>query len=332
MSKTLLAAALICCAPAFGQPLRDLADARHFKIGTAVNPSALANEDYAKTLAREFNQVEPENAMKFGPIHPAADTFNFGPADQVVAFAREHKMAVRGHTLVWHNQNPAWIRELDPEHLAAAMHDHIRGVVGHYAGQVYAWDVVNEAFNDDGTPRKTVWSVNEGYIEQAFRWAHEADPKAILFYNDYSAEAMNPKSDAIYKMVSDFKKRGVPIGGVGLQTHFTKKGQPIEQIEANIKRLTDLGLEVQYTELDIRLPIDDKGAATAEDLDLQAKMYGQLFATCLKFPKCTAIQVWGFTDRYSWIRGTYRGFGAALPFDADYKPKPAYNAIAAALK
>lgn len=320
------------CALAWAQPLRELAAPRHLRIGTAVNPAALSNEDYAATLAREFNQVEPENAMKFGPIHPAEATYNFGPADQVAAFARTHGMALRGHTLVWHNQNPPWVNDLSPERLANVMHDHIRTVVGHYAGQVYAWDVVNEAVQDDGTARKTVWSADPEYIEHAFRWAHEADPKALLFYNDYSAEAMNGKSDAVYRMVRELRGRGVPINGVGMQMHFRKDAPPIEAIEANMKRLTDLGLEVQITELDVRLPTGDQGAAAPADLEAQAKIYGEIVAACRKFPKCTAIQTWGFTDRYSWIPRTYRGFGAALPFDAAFQPKPAYRAIAAALK
>jgi endo-1,4-beta-xylanase len=332
--RILIAAALVCRAAAYGQPLRDLAERHGIRIGAAVNPALLDNAEYAAVLAREFSQAEPENAMKFGPIHPAQATFNFGPADKVAAFAREHKMALRGHTLVWHQQNPAWITNgaLSPEQLAAAMQDHIRAVVGHFAGQVYAWDVVNEAFTDDGAARKTVWSVNPGYIEQAFRWAHEADPKAVLFYNDYSAEGMNAKSAAIFKMAEDFKARGVPLNGIGLQMHFTKRAPSIADIEANLKRITELGLEVQITELDVRLPVGEAGVVDPGDLDAQAKIYGEIVAACRKFPKCTAIQTWGITDRYSWIPRTYRGFGAGLPFDAEFKPKAAYGAIAAALR
>jgi endo-1,4-beta-xylanase len=211
-------AALVCCAAAFGQPLRELADRRGVRIGAAVDPSRLAEPEYAETLAREFNQAEPENMMKFGLIHPAADRYNFAPADAIVAFAREHRMAVRGHTLVWHNQMPPWVAAGNPTpaQLAAILPDHIHSVVGHYAGQVYAWDVVNEAFLDYGSLRGTIWYntpgvglEGTGYIERALRWAHKADPKARLFYNDYAAERVNSKSDAIYKMAKDFKGRGV---------------------------------------------------------------------------------------------------------------------------
>src|SRR5262249_40944013 len=154
--------------------------------------------------------------MKFGPIHPARTTYNFGPADALVAFARTNKMAVRGHTLVWHSQNPGWLTGggFTPTQLSDILQEHINAVVSHYAGQVYAWDVVNEAFNDNGTLRSTFWSDAPGiglagtaYIEQTFRWAHAADPAALLFYNDYSAEQINTKSDAIYKMAQDFKAR-----------------------------------------------------------------------------------------------------------------------------
>jgi endo-1,4-beta-xylanase len=335
------AAALLCCAGIFGQPLREFAERRGVKIGTAVNPARLSEAAYGETLAREFNQAEPENAMKFGPIHPGASTYNFGPADAVVEFAIAHKMAVRGHTLVWHNQNPQWLTggNLTPGQLAEAMLDHIRMVVGRYAGKVSAWDVVNEGFNDNGSLRSTIWydkpgigSTGTGYIERAFRCAREADPKARLFYNDYGAEPVNAKSDAVYAMVKDFKARGVPIDGVGLQMHLTLKPPAIESIEANVKRLVELGLEVQLTELDVRAPVDTAGVATDADMARQAQIYREVTALCLKFPKCTAIQTWGFTDKYSWIPRQFPGTGAALIFDATYAKKPAYAAMAAALR
>ena len=320
--------------------LREAAARRQIRIGTAINPAALANDaDYRETAAREFNQVEPENAAKFGPIHPRQDTYNFGPVDALLDVAKEHNMVVRGATLVWHNQNPAWITKgnFTPAQLSEILHSHIQTVVGRYAGGIYAWDVVNEAFMGDGSLRKTIWSNSPGigqgdtaYIEQAFRWAHTADPKALLFYNDYDAEPINPKSNAIYRMAKDFKRRGVPIDGIGLQMHLTTGAGPMKSINANIRRLTELGLQVQYTELDVRLPLDsDK--PTAKSLATQAKIYGEVTALCLKHKLCTAIQTWGFTDKYSWIPGAYRGMGVALEFDAAFQPKPAYRAMAHAL-
>jgi endo-1,4-beta-xylanase len=316
-----------------GQSLRTLADERSIRFGAAVTPSHLAEPDYAAVLAREFNQVEPENAMKFGPIHPGPKAYNFEPADAIVAFAQAHNMAVRGHTLVWHNQVANWVRNgnFTPEQLASIMHDHINTVVGRYAGKVYAWDVVNEAFESDGSMRKTIWST-PGYIEQALRWTHAADPTALLFYNDFGAEVMNRKSDAIFQMARDLKARGVPLDGIGMQMHLSAKPGPLESMESNIKRLTDLGLEVQLTELDVKLPVDASGVATPEALQAQAKVYRDIVALCLKFPRCTSIQTWGFTDRYSWIPGTNKGFGAALPWDQNYQAKPAYQSLLEALR
>jgi endo-1,4-beta-xylanase len=335
---TILCAAATACAQQGS--LRDLAEHRGIRIGTAVAAVPLRNEPaYAETLAREFNQVEPENAAKFGPIHPQQDKYNFDPVDALVSFAKEHHMAARGHTLVWHKQTPPWLARgnFTAEQLAAILHDHIRSVVGRYAGQIYAWDVVNEAFEQDGTLRKTIWYDTPGiglegtaYIERAFRWAHEADSKALLFYNDYGAEARNAKSDAIYCMAKDFKARGVPINGIGLQMHLTADPPALDRIDANMRRLTKLGLQVQYTELDVRLPVES-GRASEEALATQARIYGDVVGLCVKYKLCTAIQTWGFTDAHSWIPGQYPGLGTGLEFGFDYRPKPAYRAMASAL-
>src|SRR5262249_41587679 len=154
---------------------------------------------------------------------------------------------------VWHQQNPGWVTNgnYTPDQLSSILQSHISTVVGRYAGQIYAWDVVNEGFNDDGTMRSTIWYntpgiglTGTGYIEQALRWAHAADPQALLFYNDYNAESMNAKSEAVYKMAEDFKSRGVPLDGIGLQMHLTANLPQLAGMEANIKRLTELGLQV----------------------------------------------------------------------------------------
>jgi endo-1,4-beta-xylanase len=207
----------------------------------------------------------------------------------------------------------------------------------HYASQVFAWDVVNEALDENGSLKDSPWYNQPGiglaekgsaYIEQAFRWAHEADPQALLFYNENGGEGLNRKSDAIYAMVKDFKRRGVPIDGVGLQMHIAALDFDTAAVAANIARLTALGLQVQITELDVSLPLDSTGLATRDDLLRQAKVYRGVVRACLESPGCTAIQTWGFTDKYSWIGSHTHGTrGAALPFDPSYKPKPAYDAI-----
>jgi endo-1,4-beta-xylanase len=207
----------------------------------------------------------------------------------------------------------------------------------HYAGQVFAWDVVNEALDELGRVKDSVWynqpgvglaDKGTGYVEQAFRWAREADPQALLFYNDNGGEGLNLKSDAIYAMVRDFKRRGVPIDGVGLQLHISQLDLDTAAIAANIARLTALGVQVHITELDVSLPLDASGAARSDDLLGQADVYRRVVRACLQNPGCTAIQTWGFTDKYSWIGSHSHGTrGAALLFDRAYKPKPAYRAM-----
>jgi len=348
--------------------LREAAQSRRFGllIGTAVRPEQLSEAAYSSTLAREFNMVEPEDALKWEVIHPERDSFDFSQADKIVEFAIRHDMKVRGHTLVWHRQNPKWLtnRNFTSAELSQTLEEHIKAVVGHYRGNIFAWDVVNEAFDEvrSGTLRSTIWRDEPGivaaasdepratdiparsehaarspqpysYIERCFRWAHDADPHALLFYNDAEAETVNPKSDAIYAMVSDFRRRGVPIDGVGFQMHVANMHADVPSISGNVKRFAALGLQVHITEMDVALPVDSNGNARQQDLQLQADIYRQIAAACLSYPGCTAIQTWGFTDKYSWIGShSKHSQGAALLFDRDYRAKPAYDALRDALR
>jgi endo-1,4-beta-xylanase len=210
-------------------------------------------------------------------------------------------------------------------------------------GKIFAGDVVNEAFDElqPGKLRSTIWRDQPGiglagngssYIERCFRWAHEADPQALLFYNEAGAEVVNPKSDAIYAMVRDFRQRGVPIDGVGFQMHIEKLRADVASISANIKRFTALGVEVHITEMDVALPVDPNGNPRFEDLQLQADIYREVSTACLFHPGCTAIQTWGFTDKYSRIGShSKHAQGGALPFDRNYGTKPAYEALRNAL-
>ncbi len=348
MKGLALAAAIVCSASGIDiekQTLREVVRGSGILIGTAVRPDQLSETVYASTLAQEFNMVEPEDALKWEVVHPKRESFDFSQADQIMEFATRHNMKVRGHTLVWHQQNPGWLTEgkYTSSELAEILEKHIKTVVGHYRGRIFAWDVVNEAFDElkPGTLRSTIWrdqpgiglaSAGNSYIERCFRWAHEADPRALLFYNEAEAEAVNPKSDAIYAMVRDFLQRGVPINGVGLQMHIANLHADIPSISANIKRLVDLGVQVQITEMDVALPVDTNGNARAGDLQRQADLYGQIATACLLHPGCTAIQTWGFTDKYSWIGShSKKAQGAALPFDRDYRSKRAYQALRKAL-
>jgi endo-1,4-beta-xylanase len=348
------------------QSLRDAAQASGLLAGTAVRPAALSEPAYASTLAREFNMLEPEDALKWEVVHPEPQSYDFSQADQIVDFATRHGMKVRGHALVWHRQNPKWLTEgkYTSGELAEILEKHIKTVVGHYRGKIFAWDVVNEAFDElrPGELRSTIWRDQPGiaiassyelratsnpgrselaarsstqsysYIERCFRWAHEADPQALLFYNEAEAETMNPKSDAIYAMVRDFRQRGVPIDGVGFEMHIAHLNADVASISANIKRFTALGVQVHITEMDVALPVDAEGNARAEDLQLQADIYRQIATACLShrvsYSGCTAIQTWGFTDKYSWIGShSKKTEGAALPFDRNYRAKPAYLAL-----
>lgn len=307
-------------------------------VGTAVRPSQLSETAYASTLARDFNMVEAEDALKWLVLRPDRATFDFRQGDEVVRFAQAHQMKVRGHCLVWGRYNPDWLTQghFTTQQLAELLSEHITRVMKHYAGQVFAWDVVNEALDEKGDVRDSIWYNQPGigsqkgtaYIEQVFRWAREADPQALLFYNEAEGEGMNRKSDAIYAMAKDFKLRGVPIDGVGLQMHVPALDADTPAIAANIARITALGLQVHITELDVSLPVNSDGQPRPEDLTRQANVYRGIVRACLNSAGCTAIQTWGFTDKYSWIGSHSRGArGQALLFDRTYQPKPAYRAL-----
>ena len=365
LTSSLIALSLTFAANQPYATLREVSQRSTILIGAAARPANLSEPAYAATLAREFNMLEPEDALKWETLRPNQQSFDFHQADQLVDFALRHNMKVRGHTLVWHRQNPKWLTEgnFTPAQLSSLLELHIKTVVGHYKGKIFAWDVANEAFDEGprtGQLRSTIWSNDPGiasppsdsaskvppsqtgsklearsskpsYLAQCFRWAHEADPEALLFYNEAEADGVNKKSDAVYAMVRDFKREGIPIDGVGLQMHL-EKPPDIASISANIARFTALGVQVHITEMDVSLPVDANGNATPADLQKQADIYRQVAEACVSHPGCTAIQTWGFTDKYSWIGSHSRKTrGASLPFDRNYQPKPAYEALRKAL-
>jgi endo-1,4-beta-xylanase len=341
LSLVFLCANLLCFAQiCFAQTLREEANRSGMLVGTAINVKYLSESAYISTVAREYNMVEPENEMKWTAIRPNADTFDFSAGDQIVDFAQAHGMKIRGHNLLWHLYNPDWLAKghyTSPQ-LAHLMEEHIEKVTTHYRGKVFAWDIVNEAIDGHGQLRHSIWYDQPGigmadkgtaYIEQAFRWAHAADPDALLFYNDAGAEAVNAHSDAIYAMVEDFRHRGVPINGIGLQMHILNLNPDAKSIQKNINRFVKLGMQVHITEMDVAVPVDaDRKVKNPEDLKKQSEIYAQITKACMKTSGCTALQTWGFTDKYSWIGWfTKHTKGDALPFDRNYQPKPAYTAI-----
>ncbi len=343
--------------PAFSQTpatLREAAGFRNLLVGAAadadengISPSRLTEVDYASTLSSQYSMLEPENAMKWATIHPDQTTYNFEPGDELVTFAQANNMKTRGHNLCWGVYNPDWLvnGNFSASALNQILQQHISTVVSHYQGQVFAWDVVNEAVSDSasgiGTDLKdSIWYdqpgiglSGTGYIEQAFRWARAADPAALLFYNDYNIEQGGPKFEAVFNMAQDFVSRGVPLNGIGIQMHIDAGGSypDLGQLASNMQRLGALGLQVHITEMDAKIP-----AALLTDpteLAIQAATYSSILTVCLQNPNCTAFQTWGFTDKYSWIpSSTNYQYGAALPFDMNYQPKPAFTSLVQTLQ
>jgi endo-1,4-beta-xylanase len=315
--------------------LRTLANGKGRLVGSAVDRgfrySGSDGVTFRSTLAREFSVLTPENDMKHERIHPARDVYRFEPADSLVTFADANSMKVRGHTLIWHQQLASWLTSgsWTTDESKALLVDHVTKVVSHYRGRVLEWDVVNEALGDNGSLRAGFWldHIGRDYVELAFRTARAADPNVALFYNDYNIEGINPKSDSLYALVRDFQSRGVPINGIGLESHFQLGGVP-STLEANIARFAALGLKVHVTELDVRMPLP----STATQLQTQAQNYRDVVSTCFGFPACDLVVMWGFTDKESWIPSTFPGWGAALVFDSFYQHKPAYTSLHDLLK
>ncbi|GAA2606540.1 endo-1,4-beta-xylanase [Paractinoplanes durhamensis] len=308
--------------------LRAAARGTGTKIGTAVDMTALANDaPYAAAVAREFDTVTPENVMKWAEVEPTQGTYNWGPADDLIRFARKNGQAVRGHTLVWHSQNPSWLTEANftPAQLKALLRKHIFDEVGHFKGKIWAWDVANEVFNEDGTPRDTIWlrALGPGYIADAFRWAHQADPSALLFLNDYNVDWLGPKSDAYYALITSLRAQGVPVQGFGMQGHLgIQYGLPGDVLE-NVRRFDALGVKTAFTEVDIRMIMP----ADSTEVQAQAEGFGLLLRACLLVRNCVSYTVWGFTDKYSWVPGVFPTEGSATPFDEQLQPKPAYDTL-----
>ncbi|MFD7177341.1 non-reducing end alpha-L-arabinofuranosidase family hydrolase, partial [Streptomyces sp. NPDC059929] len=282
-------------------------------FGTAVAAGRLGDSAYSTILDREFNMITPENEMKWDSTEPSRGNFNFGPADQIINHATAHGQRMRGHTLVWHSQLPTWASSIgDANTLRSVMNNHITTEMTHYKGKIYAWDVVNEAFADDGSGRhrSSVFQnvLGNGFIEEAFRTARSADSSAKLCYNDYNIENWSDaKTQGVYNMVKDFKSRGVPIDCVGFQSHFGAGGPPAS-FRTTLANFAALGVDVQITELDIA-----QASPTA---------YANTVQACMNVARCTGITVWGIRDRDSW-----RSSESPLLFDNNGNPKAAYTAV-----
>jgi endo-1,4-beta-xylanase len=308
--------------------LRSLAEAKGRYFGTALTAGDLNNTGEAGVAATQFDMVTPGNEMKWDTTEPSRGSFNFAPGDRIVTFAQAHGMRVRGHNLVWHAQLPGWVSSLPTGQVQAAMEAHITTEATHYKGKVYAWDVVNEPFNEDGSLRQDAFyrAMGAGYIADALRTAHAADPNAKLYLNDYNIEGTNAKSNALYALAQSLLSQGAPLAGIGLESHFIV-GQVPSSMLSNMQRFAALGLDVAVTELDDRIPLP----ASSANLQQQATDYGAVVNDCLTVARCVGVSQWGVDDGHSWIPGTFPGYGAATMYDSGYQPKPAYSAAVAAL-
>jgi endo-1,4-beta-xylanase len=327
-----------------------LKNASEFPIGTAININKLINDQELMALQlSNFNSITATSDMKMQSILPAENQFNWKKADTILYYAKKHNQRLFGHNLIWHSSTPKWVEEKganDSGWLGEFMKEYIHKYVGRYKRKVAGWDVVNEAFESAGGEyRKTFWYNNLGkdYIANAFRYAHEADPDAVLFYNDFNIERDTTKLNAVLKMVEKFKKEGVPIHGIGFQMHI-RMDTPDEVIAYSLEKAAATGLQIHLSEVDIifnshndeRLGgIENFSSITTEMKQAQAEKYKNLVLMYRKIvPKNQqyGITVWDFTDRDSWIKGFFNMKDWPTIYDDDLKPKPAYYGFLEGLK
>nr|WP_172890775.1 endo-1,4-beta-xylanase [Actinoplanes derwentensis] len=288
-------------------------------FGVAIAGSRLGDSQYATIANREFNMVSAENEMKPDATEPNQNQFSFGAGDQIANWARSNGKQVRGHTLAWHSQQPGWIQRMEGSGLRSAMLNHVTRVASYYQGKIHSWDVVNEAFADGSSGARrdsNLQRTGNDWIEAAFRAARAADPGAKLCYNDYNTDNWShAKTQGVYRMVQDFKSRGVPIDCVGFQAHFNS-GNPVpSNYHTTLQNFADLGVDVQITELDI------EGSGSS-----QAEQYRGIVQACLAVTRCNGITVWGVRDTDSW-----RASGTPLLFNGSGQKKAAYDAVLAQL-
>lgn len=341
--------------------LRQAGEATGRLVGAALAVGHLHDDSgYADTAAREFNYVTPENEMKWDATEPQQGNFDFNGASEIMKFAGEHGMAVKGHTLVWHHQLPSWVQTQPYENapivpgpglqsvdqIRAVLTSHIQSVVGQYKGQIRAWDVVNEAINDSpdhalrGNDQTVFHQLGDTYIDEAFRIAHDADPGALLFYNDYGIEGLDGKADAAYNLVKRLRDSNVPISGVGMQMHIgIGEGPSAADIAASMKRITDLGLQVNISEIDVH--VCESSSDQGSKLAAQQQRYHDVVAACAQNSRCLGVTAWGVSDKYSWLNSPGArpwtcqngNTNPTLPlvFDDSYNRKPAWQGIVDAL-
>ena len=321
----------------------------YFTMGAAVSPQGLKREEEAQLIIKEFGSMTPENAMKMGPIHPRENEYFWKDADSIVAFARANHLKIRGHCLCWHNQTPRWLfidsthtppDTVSKELLLKRLKEHITAVITRYKDVVYAWDVVNEVISDNPNEyfRNSTWYriCGEEFVAKAFEYAHEADPDALLFYNDYN-ETNPVKREKIIRMVKDLRAKRIPIHGVGLQAHWSMQDIRSGQLDSTLSDFSKLGLKIQVTELDLKVQPSGNNPANRDTTrgytpareQKQTEQYAMIFDLFRKYRNViSAVTFWNVSDRASWLDGRGGG-GKAYPllFDTTYKRKKAYWSV-----
>ncbi|RPA78804.1 endo-1,4-beta-xylanase precursor [Ascobolus immersus RN42] len=307
-------------------------------FGTSLT---IRNDNTEQGLIRgpEFGSITPENSMKWDAIQPNRNQWNWGGADQIANFATQNGKQMRCHTLVWHSQLPGWVSNsgFNNATLIQVMTTHIQTVMARYRGKCTHWDVVNEALEENGSFRNSVFYrvIGPAFIPIAFRIAAQADPSAQLYYNDYNLEYRGAKHQAAVKIVEMVKAYGVRIDGVGLQGHLVVERTPtqdiptpsLEVLQGVLEDYTALGVDVAYTEIDIRM----NQPFSQQKLQTHAEHFARVTQSCMNVPRCVGLTVWGVSDRYSWVPGTFNGEGAALLWNDNFQKKPAYNAVLQAI-
>jgi endo-1,4-beta-xylanase len=343
------------------QTLKDVYK-NYFHIGVALSLDQIMGKEpkTIETVEKHFNSITPENILKWEEVHPEPNRYNFEAVDRFVEFGEKNKMHIIGHTLVWFLQTPEWVfydedgKLLSREGLLERMRDHIFTIVGRYKGRIHGWDVVNEAVANDGQLRKSKWFeiLGEDHIIKAFEYAHEADPNAELYYNEYDYEVKS-KCDGVINLIKNLQSKGVSLNGVGIQGHWFTEYPCIDDVEKQILALSSLGIDIMITELDVSVlpfyPVDSKVVDISSfDPELQKKYnpypdaltetaqrelanrYANLFSLFLKHrDKISRVTFWALHDAQSWrnyipIRGRK---DYPMLFDHNCEPKLAFDAV-----
>ena len=307
---------------------RDYAQKRNLNFGIALAAGDIYAEEESGIVKEHCSIVTSENCMKWESVRPNKTFWNWGDIDALVKFSEENGIKVKWHTFLWHRQNPPYVNSLKTEDEALSMlYEQIETVMARYKGRISEYDVANEIFEEDGSLRNNIWlkTAGESYVSKAFQKARECDPSAKLYLNDFNNECLgNAKADAMFNFVKSLKEQGVPIDGVGMQMHIsTKYPWDIEAVRANVKRYADIGIEVSFSEVDVRTPVP----ASDADLNLQEEIYTSLMELALEMPNVKSFITWGISDKNSWIPFEFPGEGNALLWDSSLQKKSVYDSL-----